>query len=111
MPGWAIVTTEPAAEVTWRNPVIEAVIVVVPERSGRIATPPEVVSVGVFELPIGIVAVWLAEADGPALSRSATAAVELVKFTVSALGAPKRTFCSWVRNWGAVCEFGMPVRA
>ena len=47
-------TADPAEEFTWRNPGIDAETVVVPDASGRNATPPALVSVGDWNPWIGI---------------------------------------------------------
>jgi hypothetical protein len=77
-------------------PGIVALTVVVPNPArGWNATPPEVVSVGEFADPIGIVAVCVGPAGVAFFSNSPIPFAGVVNVTVSGPGAPARTAWSW----------------
>jgi hypothetical protein len=75
------------------NPGIVALTVVGPSAAVVWnATPPVVVSTGLIDWPIGIIAVWETPAGVPAFNNSPIPFAGVVKVTISGPGAPARTF-------------------
>src|SRR5689334_1558703 len=108
MPGADTVIARVAAFVEMK-PGMAAVTLVEPDWSGWNATPPEVVSVGEFDWPAGIVAVCDTPGDAPFLRSSLTPSGGIVRVTVNGPGAPARTACSWFSP--EFTELAIPVRA